>query len=58
VRYYKIHPWWSKDRPAAIRKEFASNEELLDLNTIKKLINRADKEFEAMELRGGEYAKF
>jgi UDP-glucose 4-epimerase len=55
--YFKIHPWWSQERPKAIDKEYCSIDQVTDLNTIKQLIVRADQEFEAMDISGGEFAK-
>jgi len=56
--YYKVHPWWGKTRPFALKKEFCSSERLANLEEIQQLIARADHEFETMEIPGGEFAKF
>lgn len=56
--YYKINPWWSKERPCALDREFSSADQLVGKDMLTELIARADREFEAMEILGGEYAKF
>jgi UDP-glucose 4-epimerase len=56
--YYMIHPWWNKVRPCALDKEYSSLDQVTNLETIKHLIGRADREFETMEILGGEFAKF
>jgi UDP-glucose 4-epimerase len=56
--YVKIHPWWTKVCPGHLQKEYCSADYLVDRQTVKTLISRADAEFEAMEIRGGEYAHF
>lgn len=56
--YYKIHPWWSKARPSALSKEYSTLDQLADVEDIKCLIARADREFEIMEMPDGEFAKF
>jgi FlaA1/EpsC-like NDP-sugar epimerase len=56
--YYMIHPWWSKARPSALGKEYSSLDHVTDFETIRHLIRRADREFEMMEIPGGEFAKF
>ncbi len=56
--YYRIHPWWSKARPRGLNREFSSADYLLNCHDLAALIARADREFEAVELAGGEFAKF
>jgi UDP-glucose 4-epimerase len=56
--YYKINPWWSKERPFALDREFSSANQLIDIDELSKLISRADREFDKMAMHGGEYAKF
>jgi UDP-N-acetylglucosamine 4,6-dehydratase/5-epimerase len=56
--YYKIAPWWSKDKPRAIDKEYSSFDALTDMETARDLITRSDREFETMQLPSGEFAKF
>ncbi|MBK7864644.1 MAG: polysaccharide biosynthesis protein [Archangiaceae bacterium] len=56
--YYRVHPWWSAKRPAAVNKEFSSGDYLVDAAELKRLIARADKEFESMEISGSEFSKF
>lgn len=57
-QYYKIFPWWSEERPYAIRQEYSSLDALTDLDTTRQLIHRADQEFEDLQLPHGEFAKF
>jgi UDP-glucose 4-epimerase len=56
--YYKIHPWWSAARPNAITREYSSLDAVTDTKAIQEIIVRADREFEEMEMVGGEFAKF
>lgn len=56
--YYKIHPWWSKVCLDHITAEYSSGDSLVDKERVKQLLIRADKEFEDMEMTGGEFAKF
>ena len=56
--YYKINSWWGENRPREIAKEYCSLDELVDIAEVKQLIQRADQEFEAMEIPDGEFAKF
>lgn len=56
--YYKVYPWWSKERPRFLKKEYSSLDAVTDIETIKKVLIRADGEFETMQLLGGEFAKF
>jgi len=56
--YYRIHPWWSNVRPRGVSKEYCSADAVIDIPAIRKVISRADREFEEMEMIGGEFAKF
>lgn len=56
--YYKIHPWWSAQRPRAIKAEYCSADAVTDYAKMQEIILRADREFEQMEMLGGEFAKF
>jgi UDP-glucose 4-epimerase len=56
--YFRIYPWWSESRPAALDKEFSSLDQLLARDAVRPLIARADREFEKMEMVGGEFARF
>jgi UDP-N-acetylglucosamine 4,6-dehydratase len=56
--YYKIIPWWATGHPCGLDREFSSSQNLLEIDKIKELISRADRDFESMEVRGGEYARF
>lgn len=56
--YYKIHPWWSKSSFDHITNEYSSFDSVVDKAHILKLIARADKEFETMEMAGGEFSNF
>ncbi len=56
--YYKILPWWDKRTPHQLEREYSSDEHLIGNAAIAELIERADREFEALEIAGGEFAKF
>jgi len=56
--YYKIHPWWSKTHFDHIDHEYSSFDSVVDKAHILKLIARADKEFETLEMPGGEFSNF
>jgi UDP-N-acetylglucosamine 4,6-dehydratase len=56
--YYKIHPWWNKANFDHITNEYSSFDNVVDKGHIKNLILRADKEFEIMEMAGGEFSNF
>lgn len=56
--YYKIHPWWSKAQFGDLQAEYSSFDSLAEKDMIKSLIARADKEFEVMEMPGGEFSNF
>jgi len=56
--YYKIAPWWKNQHPRGIAKEYCSADAVTDMTTLKKTIERADREFDEMEIIGGEFAKF
>jgi UDP-N-acetylglucosamine 4,6-dehydratase/5-epimerase len=55
--YYRIHaaPATGFDDLGA---EYSSADQLVDLDRIRELIAESDREFEKMEMRGGEFAKF
>ncbi len=56
--YYKVLPWWDKRTPHQLEREYSSDEHLVDKTGIVELIARADREFEALEIAGGEFARF
>jgi UDP-N-acetylglucosamine 4,6-dehydratase len=56
--YYKLHSWWGNKRPFALKTEYSSYDQVTDLDTIRGLVGRADREFDIMEIPGGEFAKF
>ncbi|MBI2315606.1 MAG: polysaccharide biosynthesis protein [Betaproteobacteria bacterium] len=56
--YYRIHPWWSGAAPHQLEREYHSADELVGGKEIAALIERADREFETMEIGGGEFANF
>lgn len=56
--YYKIHPWWSKVNFDHLQAEYSSFDSLVGKDRIKQLMARADKEFEDMEMTGGDFANF
>ena len=55
--YFKIHPWSAQGHQDVIA-EYSSRGEIVELKDIRTLIAEADAEFEAMEMVGGEFAKF
>jgi hypothetical protein len=57
-QYYKVHPWWGTTRPKERNREFSSNDNVVDIPAIKAMIAESDREFEAMEMPGGEFANF
>jgi UDP-glucose 4-epimerase len=56
--YFVVHPWWSDARPGQLTAEYSSGTEVVGFDSVRELIERADTEFEAMEMGGGEFAKF
>jgi UDP-glucose 4-epimerase len=56
--YYRILPWWSKAAPHQLEREYHSADGLVDLEEITTLIGRADREYETMEIGGGEFTNF
>lgn len=42
--YYIIHPWWSSDRPNMLADEYSSRDHLVDLDSIRTLLARCDRE--------------
>jgi len=56
--YYTILPWWDARTPHELEREYSSDEHLVDNAAIAELIERADSEFDALEIAGGEYANF
>jgi UDP-glucose 4-epimerase len=56
--YFIVHPWWGDVRPNAVSHEYGSGTEVVSVDSVRKLIKRADEEFEALQMVGGEFAKF
>ena len=56
--YYRVHPWWSKAKPHAAKKEFSSGDYIVKPDVLRALIARADQEFAKMEIVGGEFSNF
>jgi len=56
--YYRILPWWSSAAPHQLQREYHSADQAVGKNEIASLIARADREFETMEMGGGEFANF
>jgi UDP-glucose 4-epimerase len=56
--YYQVLPWWREQRPRCLNAEYCSSDELVDLSSLHELIERADLEFERLEMPMGEYARF
>lgn len=55
--YYRIHAAPAEGF-ADLAVEYSSADQLVDLDRIRELIAESDREFEKMEMRGGEFAKF
>jgi UDP-N-acetylglucosamine 4,6-dehydratase/5-epimerase len=55
--YYRIHPPGGETFDV-LGAEYSSAQTLVDLDRIRELIAESDREFEKMEMRGGEFAKF
>jgi UDP-N-acetylglucosamine 4,6-dehydratase/5-epimerase len=56
--YYKIHPWWSAMHLDHLTAEYSSYDNLVEMEHIRRLLARADQEFEDMEMVGGDFANF
>ena len=56
--YYRILPWWSSAAPHQLRREYLSADAVVGCEEIVSLIARADREFETMEIGGGEFTNF
>jgi UDP-N-acetylglucosamine 4,6-dehydratase len=56
--YYKIHPWWDKVNLDHMKNEYSSGDNVVEKARIKKLMARADEEFEVMEMSRGEFSSF
>lgn len=56
--YYKIHPWWTKVQFDHLRSEYSSGDSLVEKVHAQQLIARADREFQEMEMAGGEFSNF
>lgn len=57
-RYFRILPWWSRQSPNQLAREYSSADSLADQSAIADLIRRADTEFEHLQIAGGEFAQF
>ncbi len=55
--YYRIHAAPAEGRED-LGIEYSSADQLVDLDRIRELIAESDREFEKMEMLGGEFAKF
>lgn len=56
--YYRVLPPWRGQRPRCLREEYCSLDHLLDLESVRGIVERADREFERLEMPVGEFAKF
>lgn len=56
--YYRVDPWWKSDNTSDLSVEFSSHHVTEDPAQIRTLIERADREFEALEMPVGEFVKF
>jgi UDP-glucose 4-epimerase len=55
--YFSVLPW-SEAHFDDIRSEYSSGRDVVGADRIRELIRAADAEFEAMEMLGGEFARF
>lgn len=55
--YFRIHPW-SQAGFSDLHTEYSSRQEIVPPDRVQELIAAADAEFEAMEMLGGEFARF
>jgi UDP-N-acetylglucosamine 4,6-dehydratase len=56
--YLRVHPFWDTTERLDLTAEYSSADGLVERDTLRGLITASDAEFEAMELVGGEFAKF
>lgn len=56
--YLRVHPFWNQQNRHDLEAEYSSHTETVDQGELRDLIASSDAEFEAMELVGGEFAKF
>jgi UDP-glucose 4-epimerase len=56
--YCKIHPWWNGEHPKALDKEYSSLDHVVERDEVRRLIAKSDREFEVLEIGGGEFARF
>lgn len=56
--YITVHPWWARKRPHALTQEYSSSDEVADLDQVREVIAKADKEFSTLEVPEGEFSRF
>lgn len=56
--YLRVHPFWDREPRFDLTEEYSSAAELVAGETLRELIAASDAEFEAMEMVGGEFARF
>jgi UDP-N-acetylglucosamine 4,6-dehydratase len=56
--YLRVHPVWEGGGRVDLRAEYSSADQLVGLDALRELIAASDAEFEAMEMVGGEFARF
>jgi len=57
-QYLKIHEWWGKSRPSQLGREYNSGDAVVETAEVSQMIARADREFDDMQMAGGEFALF
>jgi UDP-N-acetylglucosamine 4,6-dehydratase len=55
--YFRVHPWTERGDDVLTR-EYSSADQLVGSAEIAALVAESDREFEAMEMLGGEFAQF
>lgn len=56
--YYRVLPPWREERPRCLDQEYCSMDVLSDIESLREIVERADQEFERLEMPMGEFAKF
>lgn len=56
--YYRINPWWDKTQYSECVAEYSSSTEPASDDEIRRMIRKADREFEELGIGGGEFALF
>lgn len=56
--YFMVNPWWKKEVYEDLKKEYSSDEEVVDIDKdIRDLIKRSDDEMSKVSVEEGEFSK-